>query len=432
MSRNPAEKNIKLFISYRNIALSQGEGEFLATALREKYGYDVFIDTQKLKDEGGVKWAETIYENVRESDVLIVLLEQETSKSEWVQREIDVARGSLVSILPVAIIPRAEIDRVFQDVQDKLAIGDMQYILFTSTKPDFEPLRKSIERLSKQTRNNQRDWIDSLYERWRVKRAEQNNPSYAIYHLRQGSHVCKVHLATGDMAQMRGIDVLVNSENNYMQMARIYENEVLSSVLRREGSWMTAGRIKADSVQIELDEQIAKSPHYGKSKPIEMEQVIPTHAGHPQSQLAKNGARYIFHAATVYVRPTTRTVRPIDSDASVEKAVRNCLEKVIEVHQNRGVISPKGSTRRKQEEKEAEQYNANPIKSIVFPLFGTGRGGRSILEVAPPTIRAFRDFLLDHVNDTHLSLERIHLAIFSESDIPFVVEALQKDFVRED
>ncbi|MBL8157750.1 MAG: hypothetical protein JNM70_26635, partial [Anaerolineae bacterium] len=54
MPSRPSPKNIKVFISYRNIPLSKQEGNFLATALKQDYGYEVFIDTQALKNKGGV------------------------------------------------------------------------------------------------------------------------------------------------------------------------------------------------------------------------------------------------------------------------------------------------------------------------------------------------------------------------------------------
>ena len=128
-------KNIKVFISYRNIPLSKGEGDFLAKALKNDFGYEVFIDTQELKNKGGVGWAETIYDNIHSSDVLIVLLEHETHLSEWVQREVDVARGAHVAILPIAIIGEAELAKVLREVQDKLAITEMQFLNFSVVFP---------------------------------------------------------------------------------------------------------------------------------------------------------------------------------------------------------------------------------------------------------------------------------------------------------
>jgi O-acetyl-ADP-ribose deacetylase (regulator of RNase III) len=419
----PPAKNIRVFISYRNIPLSKTVSADIASQLETRFGYEIFIDTQKLKDEGGVRWAEAIYENARMSDVLMVLLEQTTAESEWVQREVDVARGAHVQILPVVIIPQREIDKVFADTQQKLAISDMQYLLYTGADNDYEVLRKNIERLSKITRDTQRAWIIALDDRRRVRQAGIN-PDRAVYGLRANPDGPRLHLATGDATQFTGMDVIVNTENNYMQMARNDESMTLSSALRRAGSWMSKGRIYDDTVQRELNEQIYLSTDFGGCSPIEMEQVVPTHAGHPKSQLVQNGIRYIFHVATVYVHPRERTVKPISSDSSIQQAVLNCLNMALEVDSKQGVISPESSKRFAEETAGRAAYQ--PIRTIVFPLFGTGRAGRSVAEVAPPMIAAFRQFMA--APDAHSRLEHIYLSVFSESDLVDVERAIGEDF----
>ncbi|MEP6987576.1 MAG: TIR domain-containing protein [Chloroflexota bacterium] len=416
-------KNIKIFISYRNIPHSKAEGNFLANALRKEFGYEIFIDTQELKNKGGVRWAETIYDNIHTSDVLIVLLEQATHLSEWVQREVDVARGAHVSILPIAIIEEAELAKVLREVQEKLAISEMQFLNFDSATPNYPPIIESIESLSKKTRDAQKEWMDKLRSLRYARKAANSDPYYATYEILPGRKIC---LASGDMTEMQNIDVLVNTENNYMQMARIYESAVLSSALRREGSYIRNGKLLEDTVQLELDQQVVKGEGFG-SRPIEMEQVIPTHAGHAKSALVKNGARYIFHASTVYVHPRNRSVTPIQTDASVRQTVLNCLNLMMEINENKGVISPAGTDAYDREQKATDAYT--PIKSIVFPLFGAGQGGRSTIEVAPPMIDCFKDFLVKHKSSKDFSLESIHLCVFTEVDIA-IVKAIMDEQCR--
>ncbi len=429
MARNPAARYIKVFISYRNLPYSQRVGEMIANALQEKYGFEVFIDTQKLRDQGGEIWEEAIYRNARTSDVLLVLLEPETSASNWVQREVDVARGASVSIVPVVIVPEADIRPHLPKVQDELAIRNLQYLRFNPDEPHYEILRKSIERQAKETRDKQRDWWDALDMVRRVKRIDSHQTEYAIYRLAAAPDAIRFCLAAGDITRMKGIDVLVNTENNYMQMARIYESDTLSSALRREGSRMQNGRILDDAVQKELDQQIADSPF--KSRPIEIEQVIITHAGHPKSQLIQNGARYIIHAASVYVQPNFKRVTPIQSDESVQNIVCNCLKAFIEIDDHAGVIS----RRRRAGQLSAEEYAAKPIRSIVFPTFGTGRGGRPVAEVIEPMLDAIRSFTLEHVEYFRRRAGiSIHLALHSRPDV-LLAEAMlnqREDFVRID
>jgi O-acetyl-ADP-ribose deacetylase (regulator of RNase III) len=423
-------KKVKVFISYRNSPESIEVGHTLANNLRNLYHYEIFIDTHELKDKAGVNWLETIYQNICDSDVLVVLLERNTYESDWVQREVDIARGAHVSLLPVAIIPAHDIDEVIEETQDRLAIGQLQYIRFTGDDPEgeYEALVESIERLSEATRDNQKRWREALDEKRHPRPASTNNPAYISYGLPQFGER-QVCLATGDMTELQGIDVLVNSENTYMQMARIFESTTLSSAIRREGSFIKNGRLFEDPIQEELDQQISKSSYFG-SRPIEIEQVVPTHAGHPQSQLVKNGARYILHAATVYVHPRDRTMTPIRTSESIREVVFNCLNLFLDIQRLEGVISPKGTKHRKQEEKDQGTYLANPITSIVFPLFGTGKGGQSIIQVAPAMILAFKDFLDQQRNNPDCSLKRIHLCVYAHSDIDDVDRAFQKIFKK--
>jgi O-acetyl-ADP-ribose deacetylase (regulator of RNase III) len=277
--------------------------------------------------------------------------------------------------------------------------------------------------LSKKTRDAQKDWADKLRTLRFAKKAPTSDPYYASYDILPGRKIC---LASGDMTEMQNIDVLVNTENNYMEMARIYESAVLSSALRREGSYIRNGKILEDTVQLELDQQVTKGEGFG-SRPIEMEQVIPTHAGHAKSALVKNGARYIFHASTVYVHPRNRSVTPIQTDASVRQTVLNCLNLLMDVNENKGVIAPPDSEAYAREQKAAESFV--PLKSIIFPLFGAGQGGRSTIEVAPPMIECFKDFLRKHKSAKDFPLESIHLCVFTEVDVA-VVKTLMDDMCK--
>jgi len=131
--------------------------------------------------------------------------------------------------------------------------------------------------------------------------------SYAAYAF--GHHPCEIHLATGDITAMKGIDVIVNTENDYMQMAPIYERGTLSAHCDAEGALIRNGHLIEDTVQQELDQQIAKSPYF-VSRPVSMTQIVPTHAGHAESRLVKQRhVRYIFHAATVRVDLTAKSDR---------------------------------------------------------------------------------------------------------------------------
>jgi tetratricopeptide (TPR) repeat protein len=100
----------------------------------------------------------------------------------------------------------------------------------------------------------------------------------------------KLALITGDLRNVRGIDVWVNSENTNMQMARYYDFAI-SSVIRFEGAKKTrTGHVAHDLIQHELDEIM------GGERSVPEAEVIATGPGELKK---KYGVKAIFHAAAV-------------------------------------------------------------------------------------------------------------------------------------
>lgn len=409
-------KKSQVFVSYRKSRdRTTPEIALNIVARLKDYDYETFIDMERL--EGGLEWEQEIYSNIFRSDVLIVLLQKETADSEWVQREVDVARGAQVSILPLQVDDEVDI----ADTVKKLALGTIQHFpRFSGSDAQYKKLVKNIQTLTERTRRRQKTRINQLEAQWRLERAESNK-SYVVYGLH--GHPCEIHLATGDITAMKGIDVIVNTENDYMQMAPIFERGTLSAALRREGALIQNGHLVEDTVQQELDQQIAKSPYF-KSRPVSMTQIVPTHAGHPDSRLVKQrGVRFIFHAATVRVDLTAKSdpLVAIEDDDSIKDVVTNCLDMILEVNRLHGSILPEGY------DDTTRDGSYQPVKSIIFPLFATGRGGRPVSEVLPPMLEALRNFLVDH---PQLPLQRIHVCAYSELDKKSLEDAMDSFFER--
>lgn len=97
-------------------------------------------------------------------------------------------------------------------------------------------------------------------------------------------------LITGDLRNVRDIDVWVNSENINMQMARYYDFSI-SSIIRFEGARKTrTGHVAEDLIQCELEEIM------GNERSVPEAEVIPTKSGELKK---KYGVKAIFHAAAV-------------------------------------------------------------------------------------------------------------------------------------
>ncbi len=109
--------------------------------------------------------------------------------------------------------------------------------------------------------------------------------SYPIKHTSK-----KLAIITGELRNIRGIDVWVNSENTNMQMARFYDFAI-SSVIRFEGAKKTqTGHVAEDLIQQQLDEIMAGE------RSVPEAAVIATGPGELRN---KYGVKAIFHAASV-------------------------------------------------------------------------------------------------------------------------------------
>jgi hypothetical protein len=363
--------------------------------------------------------------------------------SDWVQREVDTARAAQISILPYHINPDADPDKI-KKALERLGLEKVQHLAYGNA-PNFAVLDERIVKLALDTRENQQKRIQALKEKWQsaarpnIEKTSPERPKMSIapaYKLRGLDHPVRIHLANGGIQQMRGIDVLVNTENDYLQMSRAHERHTVSAQLRYCGSLMENGLITEDSVQLELDAQVNFS-NTG-ARPVKLGQVIATNAGHPLSDLRKphpktgKRNRFIFHAITVSMFPefSKEVMTPISDNNGIRTCTRRVLEKVIEVDRKRGVISatdfftPLGRNPHDEEIALRDEYH--PIDSIVFPIFGTGHAGRGIPDVLPWMLEGIARFFED--NEDMITLKDIHICVFFEQDVPMVRQQMERVF----
>jgi O-acetyl-ADP-ribose deacetylase (regulator of RNase III) len=430
------QKKTKIFISYKT-----GEKDgmtFTANRIKKELdaaNYDVWMDVDAI--QAGQNWNDQIYERIRTSDVLLLILGTTTINSDWVRREIDVAKGSGVTILPVLI--RDDFDK--QDTLDKFDIPRLQFVdMLVGDDKQFEKLITQLKNIQGQTLTRQKEWIDKRLQDEKGTPFEKTNQNCEYYKLQnpdKSDHpIYKdlvIHIATGDMIEMHDIDVLVNSENDYMQMARIFESKTVSALLRYYGSCIDkAGRLVEDTVQDELDCRIYADKELHK-RPVGVSTVIVTNAGHPESSLiTRNHARYIFHTAAVSVEDGQygKYLRPVQSDSGLKRCVKNTLDKILEMNAARGNIWPEGTDERKQAQEGEKSYQ--PITSIVIPMFGSGHGGRETKEVIPAIVDGVHEFLIDRLEEkpNKLTLTDLYLCVYYQEDVEPMQQALSKNFQK--
>jgi TIR domain len=371
---------MNVFVCYKKVLIREREGKtveqidskagILHYWLKQDAHYLPWMDEAELG--AGMIWEAEIYRKILISDVLLVLIGSGTSKSQWVQREIALAHALGIAIVPLGV------DLSPDEMLTELKALDLQHfqgkithnINLQAGEPLLAELRVDLLNAAERTKMQQEETLRGLLTRRIVKPQKAgDNKSTATFVLARGHVALNLHVASGDISKMRGIDAFVNSENDYMQMARFFESKTVSATLRRMGARIRDGRYD-DAIQHELDFQLRD-----RGRPVQYSEVFVTSSGGPVSVLAKeNKARYILHVAAVQAVPAEGGVIPFKQPFQIEACVRSVLDKIVELNQNQGMVSPPGSEQRIEQELRAANGDGE-IRSVIFPLFGTGQGG---------------------------------------------------------
>lgn len=187
-----------------------------------------------------------------------------------------------------------------------------------------------------------------------------------------GRSLCVI---SGDIQDVTGIEVWVNSENTDMQMARFSDRSVSGTIRFLGAEKDDLGEVVTDTVAQEL------AVKKGTKTNVNPLTVIQTGSGELERT---HGVKWIFHAAAVRGTPPGGGYRPVDD---VHRCVRKALEKAD------GLVEP--------------------LKSILFPLFGTGTAQGDVGEVGLQ-LKAAIEYLVDTPES---SLERVCFVAWSEDDL---------------
>ncbi|MEU1788918.1 macro domain-containing protein [Streptomyces sparsogenes] len=144
---------------------------------------------------------------------------------------------------------------------------------------------------------------------------------------------------------LRDIEVLVSSENVYLEMSKTFRPTVSGALRLAAAVRDPAGEIVDDVLTRELAAWLRA--HGRPGLPVRPGTVVPTSSG----ALAARGVRRIYHAAVATPQGDTYEVRP----ESIARAVSACFALA---------------------RTERDRYRPE-LSSICFPLLGAGRGGLS-------------------------------------------------------
>jgi hypothetical protein len=187
----------------------------------------------------------------------------------------------------------------------------------------------------------------------------------------------QIGMITGDIQNIKEIDVWVNSENTSMQMARHFEHSI-SAIIRYLGAEKDiAGRIKNDVIANELRKLVGKCD-------VPPGRVIPTGSG---ELLKSHHVKKIFHAAAV-TGQHGRGYMPI---TDINECIRNSLKLI-----------------------DSEDMADEEICSILFPLMGTGTTRLSALGFANQLIDAAVCYLEENPESR---AEKVYFLAYNEQDL---------------
>lgn len=387
--------------------------------------YDAWIDESEIRT--GMEWETEIYNRLLVSDVLVVAIGPGTSESEWVKREIALARALGIAVFPVGYDMTKD---EFGNELRALSIGHIQGRLTSNIRiPHRDALLAEIggglKLAAHTTAEQQKTVLAPLLSRRNpeVPKARDQQRAFSISG-RFGQATIDVHVAAGDFTRTKGIDILVNSENDYMQMARFFESRTVSSLLRRHGARIDDNGKYVDAIQQELDLQLGN-----RGRPVLAGEVFVTSTGVPHSRLATdNKSRYIFHVAAVQAIDAQAQVVPFSQPDQIEDCMRACFKKLRELNEANGIVSPPGTLQRAEQEEVAQNGNA-VAKTILFPLFGTGQGGSSTADAIGHMLESMCRFLSDPDNaDLANEVTDIFFSAFREPDVECVKQALTARF----
>jgi O-acetyl-ADP-ribose deacetylase (regulator of RNase III) len=196
----------------------------------------------------------------------------------------------------------------------------------------------------------------------------------------------EISIVTGDLRGRRGIDVWVNSENTNMQMSRFYDRS-LSATIRYEGALKDEnGDIAQDAIAGELAQLM------GNKLSVNPGTVYVTGPGH----LAEShGVKRIFHVASVIGMPGSG----YQAMHEVETCVTNALRRM-----------------------DDKRYSAEELRTIVFPMLGTGAGGGSVEQTAPRLIEAAVAYLCA---TSETRVRSVYFSAWNHRDVEACIAALK-------
>lgn len=186
----------------------------------------------------------------------------------------------------------------------------------------------------------------------------------------------QIGIISGDILNVRNIDVWVNSENTNMQMSRFHEPTISAAIRYHGAELSSAGEVLVDTIAEELAAKV------GQSVTVAPASVFTTGAG----QLARtNHVKRIVHVAAVAGEPRLG-YRPVAD-------LTRCVTKALDAA-------------------EAEAPNAD-AKSVLLPLLGLGSAKGDVQIIARTILLSAIDWLRSDRSD---AIAKVFVLAYRDSE----------------
>jgi O-acetyl-ADP-ribose deacetylase (regulator of RNase III) len=197
----------------------------------------------------------------------------------------------------------------------------------------------------------------------------------------------EIGIITGDIQNIKEIDVWVNSENTNMQMARHFERSISATIRYLGAKRDRAGRVVDDLIANELREAAGITD-------VPAGIVIPTGSG----ELNKShNVKKIFHAASV-IGQVGRGYMPI---TEIAECVRNALKLI-----------------------DSDEMASENLQSILFPLMGTGTTRLDSDEISRQLIDAAIAYIEENAQT---KIQKVYFLAYHEEDLYICKHILETD-----
>ncbi|MEU7032991.1 macro domain-containing protein [Streptomyces sp. NPDC046237] len=174
---------------------------------------------------------------------------------------------------------------------------------------------------------------------------ESGAGTHRVVEIRAGGRPVLVTLHVHPVDLLRDVDVVVSPSNVYFALPEVYKSSVAASLRRAAAVLGVTGDVLADPLPAELRRWAEL--HGTSGRPVRPGTVATTSAG----ALTGQGIRRVYHAAIAVPRSGTNDYDVLPAD--VTRAVSRALAVLAE---------------------EQERHRP-PLRSVCFPLLGSGRGG---------------------------------------------------------